>query len=115
MKDPAITGTIAQAFSVRWSGRLRRPYPAITFLGVYRLRCDNCQPPGTPLSAHIFLDDNPVLDDETPLRRSAHSFGKRTLRSKRVTRTRCALNARRNYGSVGLEFVWPAAGGTVTS
>jgi beta-glucosidase len=110
MKDPAITGTIPRkAFSVRWRGMLKAPVSGDYVLGVYRLRCDNCQPPGTA-SAHIYLDDKPVLDDETPLRRS------RTLSETHVTleaghsyavRIECA----QNYGSVGLELVWrPPAG-----
>ena len=110
MKDPAIAGTIPRKeFSVRWSGTLRAPVTGDYVLGVYRLRCDNCLPPG-PASAKIYLDDKPVLDDQTPLRRS------RTLSEVTVpleaghsysVRIECA----QNYGSVGLEFVWrpPAA------
>jgi beta-glucosidase len=110
MKDPAIAGTIPRKeFSVRWSGTLRAPVTGDYVLGVYRLRCDNCLPPGTA-SAKIYLDDKPVLDDQTPLRRS------RTLSEVTVpleaghsysVRIECA----QNYGSVGLEFVWrpPAA------
>jgi beta-glucosidase len=110
MKDPAIAGTIPRKeFSVRWSGTLRAPVTGDYVLGVYRLRCDNCLPPGTA-SAKIYLDEKPVLDDQTPLRRS------RTLSEVTVpleaghsysVRIECA----QNYGSVGLEFVWrpPAA------
>jgi beta-glucosidase len=110
MEDPAIVGKIPRkAFSVRWSGTLRAPVTGDYALGVYRLRCDNCQPPGTA-SAKIYLDDKLVLDDETPLHRS------RTLSETSVTleaghsyavRIECA----QNYGSVGLEFIWrpPAA------
>jgi beta-glucosidase len=105
MKDPAITAQIPRkAFSVRWTGTLTAPVSGDYTLGVYRLRCDNCFPPGTS-SVHIYLDDKLVLDDETPLRRT------RTLSEKTVTleaghayavRIECA----QNFGSVGLEFVW---------
>jgi beta-glucosidase len=105
MKDPAIVGKIPRKeFSVRWSGMLRAPVSGDYVLGVYRLRCDNCQPPGTA-SAKIYLDDKPVLDEQTPLRRS------RTLSEVSVpleaghsyaVRIECA----QNFGSVGLEFVW---------
>jgi beta-glucosidase len=105
MKDPAITAQVPRkTFSVRWTGTLRAPVSGDYALGVYRLRCDNCFPPGTA-SAHIYLDDKLVLDDETPLRRS------RTLSETKVTleaghayavRIECA----QNYGSVGLELVW---------
>lgn len=105
MKDPAIVGQIPRkAFSVRWSGTLSAPVTGDYVLGVYRLRCDNCVPPGTA-SAKIYLDDKLILDDETPLRRSRFlSETKVTLEAGHsyAVRIECA----QNYGSVGLELVW---------
>jgi len=105
MKEPAIAAIIPRkAFSARWTGTLTAPVSGEYTLGVYRLRCDNCVPPGTA-SARIYLDDKLVLsDDSTPRRTRTLSDQTVTLEAGHAYALR--IEYQQNFGGVGLEFVW---------
>ncbi len=105
MNDPEIVSKIPRKqFSVRWSGTLRVPYSGEFAIGVMRLRCDNCIPPGSA-SARIYLDDQVILDENSPVRTSRIP-AETKVKLEAGHNYRFRFEYKQNFGSVGVELVW---------
>ncbi len=103
--DPEIISKIPRKqFSVRWSGTLRVPYSGEFAIGVMRLRCDNCIPPGTS-SARIYLDDQVILDESSTVR-VTRVFAETKVKLEANHTYHLRLEYKQDHGGVGVELVW---------
>ncbi|MGA2416190.1 MAG: glycoside hydrolase family 3 N-terminal domain-containing protein [Candidatus Sulfotelmatobacter sp.] len=102
-EDPEIEARVPRnGYSVRWSGVLVPPYDGEYQLGVVRVRCEDCLADD---DAHVFLDDQLILDDANLP--SASGRGKTvTLRLRRGRKHRLRVEYRQRIGGVGLKLVW---------